>query len=239
MRLATFFALTLIAGAVRAAEPPTLDDSMCLPGKVLEATDVDAYTYLRLETGDGETWAAIDRAPVETGRKIAIVQATVMQDFWSRQQQKTYEWIVFGRLAESCEPQAMADAAMAAHKAAGLGNVTGMPASGEPIRVAKADGPGGRTVAEVVAGSASLDDNRVAVRGRVVRYTSDVMGKNWIHLQDGSGSAAEGTNDILVTTLAQAKAGEIVLVKGVVHTNRDFGAGYAYKVLIEEATLER
>ena len=239
MKFAVFLALTLIAGAARAADPPSIGDSMCLPGKVLEATDVDAYTYLRLETGDGETWAAIDRTPVEIGRKIAIVQATLMQDFWSRQQQKTYEWIVFGRLAESCEPQAMADAAMAAHRAAGVTIVPAVPATGGPVRIAKADGPGGRTVAEVVAQSATLDDNRVAVRGRVVKYSADVMGRNWIHLQDGTGSAADGTNDVLVTTLASAQVGEVVVAKGVVHTNRDFGAGYAYKVLIEEATLER
>jgi len=169
-----------------------------------------------------------------------------MKDFWSRSLNKTYEWIVFGRLVKTCEPQAQADAtmttqsdaSMVAHRAAGV-VVPAVAASTGPINVAKAEGPGGRTVAEVVSESAVLADNRVAVRGRVVKYTADIMGKNWIHLQDGSGSAGDGTNDILVTTVAPAQIGEVVLVKGVVHTNRDFGAGYAYKVLIEEATLGR
>jgi len=64
------------------------------------------------------------------------------------------------------------------------------------------------------------------------------MGKNWIHLRDGSGSATNNTNDILVTTMSQAKIGDVVTMKGVVHTDKDFGAGYSYKVLIEEATLQ-
>jgi hypothetical protein len=64
------------------------------------------------------------------------------------------------------------------------------------------------------------------------------MGKNWIHLRDGSGSAADSSNDVLVTTDASAKIGDVVTVSGVVHTNKDFGAGYSYKVLIEEATLK-
>jgi hypothetical protein len=64
------------------------------------------------------------------------------------------------------------------------------------------------------------------------------MGKNWIHLRDGSGSADKDTNDILVTSAAEAKVGDVVTVKGTVRTDKDFGAGYAYKVLIEEATLQ-
>ena len=83
-----------------------------------------------------------------------------------------------------------------------------------------------------------LKDKPVLVRGKVVKYNAGIMGKNWVHLRDGSGSAADNTNDVLVTTANQAKVGDVVTVKGIVHTNKDFGAGYAYKVLIEEATLQ-
>ena len=76
------------------------------------------------------------------------------------------------------------------------------------------------------------------VQGKVVKYNAGIMDKNWIHLRDGSGSAADGNNDILVTTDANAKLGDVVTVSGVVHTNKDFGSGYTYKILIEEATLK-
>jgi len=75
------------------------------------------------------------------------------------------------------------------------------------------------------------------VRGKVVKYTPDVLGKNWIHLRDGSGSAADNTHDVLVTTKNQTKIGDVVVAKGVVHTDKDLGSGYSYKVLIEDATL--
>jgi hypothetical protein len=65
------------------------------------------------------------------------------------------------------------------------------------------------------------------------------MGKNWLHLRDGSGSAAENNNDILVTTVAEVKMGDIVTVKGVVRTDKDFGSGYVYKSLIEEASIQK
>jgi hypothetical protein len=107
------------------------------------------------------------------------------------------------------------------------------------VKVAKAEGPEGRTVAEVVTGKDKLKDKPVLVRGKVVKFTPQVMGRNWIHLQDGSGSAADNTHDVLVTTTDKAAIGDVVLAKGVVHTDKDLGSGYSYKVLIEDATLQK
>jgi hypothetical protein len=76
------------------------------------------------------------------------------------------------------------------------------------------------------------------VRGKVVKYNEGIMGKNWIHLRDGTGSVEKETNDVLVTSSSPAKVGDIITAKGVVHTNKDFGAGYSYKVLVEDATLQ-
>lgn len=61
------------------------------------------------------------------------------------------------------------------------------------------------------------------------------MGKNWLHLQDGSG--VEGTNDLTVTTTTTVKVGDVVLVNGVVSVDRDFGYGYSYDVIIEDAEV--
>jgi hypothetical protein len=72
-----------------------------------------------------------------------------------------------------------------------------------------------------------------------VKFTPDVLKKNWLHVRDGSGSDAQSTNDLVVTTLDRANVGDVVLVKGVVHTERNLGSGYAYPVLLEDATLQR
>ena len=107
------------------------------------------------------------------------------------------------------------------------------------VKVAKASGPDARTVAEIIIKRIELKDKTVLVRGKVVKFTPEVLGKNWIHLRDGSGSAADNTHDVLVTTKDQAKIGDVVVAKGVVHTDRDLGSGYSYKVLVEEATLQK
>jgi hypothetical protein len=94
-------------------------------------------------------------------------------------------------------------------------------------------------VAEVYANRAALKDKPVAVRAKVVKVTPGVRGKNWIHLRDGSGSAADGSNDLLVTSKDEPKVGDVVLAKGTVKTDVNLGSGYAYKVLIEEASVRK
>jgi hypothetical protein len=107
------------------------------------------------------------------------------------------------------------------------------------VKVAKATGPDARTVQEIVANSGGLKDKPVVVRGKVVKFTPGVLGKNWMHLQDGTGSAKDGTHDVVVTTLDEVKKGDVVLARGVVRTDRDLGSGYFYKVLVEDAKIQK
>lgn len=195
-----------------------------LTGEVLEVKDVEAYTYLRLKTKDGETWTAVNKAAVKIGSQVTLENTMVMDNFESKSLKQTFKTIVFGNLAGS--PSVMAGAPA---KTVDLG----------PIKVAKATGANARTVAEVVTQATALKDKPVKVSGKVVKYNPEIMGKNWLHLQDGSGNAAAKSNDILVTSTASAQVGDVVTVSGVVHTDKDFGAGYAYKVLIEDATLSK
>lgn len=223
----------LCASVGWSAEPAAPPAAAVVKGEVLEAKDVESYTYLRLKTADGEVWAAVGKAPVKKGAKVTIENVMVMNNFESKSLKRKFDKIVFGSLGGTAA--AGAGSAMAA---AHSGGAPKADHAGD-VKVAKAGGPDGKTVAEVVTKSAELKDKTVQVRGKVVKYTPSIMGKNWIHLRDGSGSAIDNSNDVLVTTLDQATVGDVVLVKGVVRTDKDFGSGYAYKVLIEEAALQK
>lgn len=202
-------------------------------GEVLEVKDVESYTYLRLRTTNGETWAAVQKAPVKKGDKVTIENVMVMNNFESKSLKQTFPTILFGTLSGA----AGSAPATSMNIAPARSSVTKAPDAGD-VHVAKASGANAKTVAEIATKGAELKDKTVLVRGKVVKYNAGIMGKNWVHLRDGSGSAASGTNDILVTTMGTAKVGDVVTAKGIVHTNKDFGAGYSYKVLIEEATLQ-
>ena len=105
--------------------------------------------------------------------------------------------------------------------------------------MAKASGPEAKTVVEVITGKAALKDKIVVVRGQVVKVNVGILGKNWLHLRDGSGSAADGSNDVLVTTQDASTVGDIVSARGTVRTDLDLGAGYTYAVIIDGATLRK
>ncbi|BCO26988.1 hypothetical protein MIZ03_1875 [Rhodoferax lithotrophicus] len=198
-------------------------------GEVLETKDVDGYTYLRLKTKDGETWAAVNTTSVKRGAKVTIENAMVMNNFESKTLKKTFPSIVFGNLAGTTTG---GKETMAAH-----GNQV-KPVDTSPIKVAKASGANAYTVAEVVTKATTLKDKPVQVNGKVVKVNNGIMGKNWVHLRDGTGSESNASNDILVTTNTSAKLGDMVTASGTVRNDKDFGAGYSYKVLIEEATLK-
>lgn len=230
MKLLLAICLMIAASLVGAGEKsaPVSSDPTALKGTVLEVKEVESYTYLRLKTASGEVWAAVTKAAVKTGDEVTLGKVTVMTNFESKSLKKTFPTIYFGSLAGGGSAMPAGHPAPAEAAAA--------PAD---VRVDKATGANARTVAEIVGQGAKLKDKPVVVRGKVVKYNPGIMGKNWLHLRDGTGSEAAGNNDILVTTLHEAKLGDVVTVKGIVHANKDFGGGYAYKVLVEDATLQK
>lgn len=100
--------------------------------------------------------------------------------------------------------------------------------------IAKAEG--GKTIAEVFADRAGLAGQTVMFRGKVVKVNPDIMGRHWLHVRDGSG--AEGTNDLTVTTTGGLpNVGDTVLVTGAVAIDKDFGMGYRYDLIVEDADV--
>ena len=107
------------------------------------------------------------------------------------------------------------------------------------IKVEKADGENACTVQEIFLNNKELAGKIVRVKGKVVKYNPGIMGKNWIHIQDGSGEPMNNTHDLVATSTEAANVGEVVTVQGKLAANKDFGAGYTYVAIIEEAKLQK
>jgi hypothetical protein len=241
--------------ATMARTQTALPSGQGIHGKLAEKMDSGGYTYLRITTAAGDTWAAVPQAQVTVGADIDVAVQMTMEGFTSKTLNRTFDKIIFGTLPGAAAaapgpgmgmgaPAAPAANGFAAAAPAAAGAVPAMPAmpAAAPAAavatgpVAKATGPNARTVAEIWTEKAKLKDAAVTIHARVVKVTEGVLGKNWLHLKDGSG--APGSDDITVTTTSKAAVGDVITIKGVVHLDRDFGSGYSYAVLIEEATLE-
>lgn len=215
-----------------------------LRGKVTETMDAGGYTYVLLASEDRAVWAAAKQFPVAVGNEVELAGLMPMRDFHSRALDRTFEEIQFvGRAAvvgtnaaASAAPQPsspMQEMPPGHPPISGAGKpADAAPGATENVE-ALADGV---TVAELFAKKTDLNGKLVKFRGRVVKANSGILGKNWLHIQDGTGE--KGTNDITVTSpTGIAAVGSTVVIQGTLALDKDFGAGYVYSVIVENATV--
>lgn len=204
-------------------------------GTVSETMNGGSYTYVQLDL-DGETvWYAVPATEFEIGAKVIVPGGMAMNDFHSETLDRTFDVVYF---AEAIVP-------------AGSAETTGSLPPGHPsIQPVACPAPagatfdfsgierpeGGKTINEIFADTAALAGKQIVVRGIAVKVTNNIMGKNWIHLQDGTGEA--GSNDLTVTTTKQIEVGQTVTASGILATDLDFGYGYKYAVLLQDAAVE-
>jgi len=202
-------------------------------GTVAEIIKVERYTYVQVDTGKEKIWAATPEFHGKIGDTVIVPEGLVMKNFHSNTLERDFELVHFvGAINGGENEQDIKQRAQMVSGHPPMGAKSSQPQI-EVSRVEKAED--GKTVAEIFAGKQDLAGKQVLVRGKVVKFLPQIMGKNWLHLQDGSGS--EGTNDLTVTTTAMAEVGDLVLVNGMVSVNRDFGYGYSYEVLLEDAEI--
>lgn len=223
-------------------------------GKIAEKIDVSQYSYLKLATASGEKWTAVPRTDKKVGEEVGVGNVLAMQDYQSPELKRKFDVVYFGTLTGPDEaapmPTAMGGAPGGPLAGAGEGSATPSQMAaqhqaaiaGRPDvkvkKVAKATGADARTVEEIWAQREKLKGKTVAVRGQVVTFTP-AMGKNFVHLRDGSGDSQKKDNDVTVTTADAVAVGDVVTAKGVVTTDKNLGFGYAYPVMVEDAKIEK
>ena len=118
---------------------------------------------------------------------------------------------------------------------AGSGGSLGAIAPPSEVKVEKAAGDNAFSVGEIFAKPEALNGKTIRVQGKVVKFSPMIMGRNWIHLQDGTGDQATNTHDLVVTTSEEVKVDDVITIEGVLAANKDFGAGYKYVAIVESA----
>ena len=197
-------------------------------GVVIETMDAGGYTYVLVDTGEEKIWAAGPQQSMELETFVTVGKSMPMPEFSSESLDRTFDVLYFvtdfGEGAEQAQVEGSGD------PHAGAVTPTA-PANVDLAGIATAD----HTVAAIYAEKASLAGKSVRVRGKVVKALSGIMGSNWIHIKDGSGSA--GTDDLTLTTQGTAKVGDTVLITGVVALDKNFGGGYKYNLIVEDAKV--
>ncbi|HEY9113622.1 MAG TPA: GW dipeptide domain-containing protein [Bacteroidales bacterium] len=192
---------------------------------VKEVVQTSSYTYLLLQEEDAQYWAAVSRAEIEEGKTYYYDSFMEMKDFPSKELNKTFESIYF--LSDLSDQPIPTAEEMAEQQHTGK-VVTGV---NETISVTPVEG--GITIEELYKNRNDYAEQVVTVTGQVTKVNTGIMGKNWLHIQDGT---IDGENyDLTITTDDIASIGDVVIFQGKISLNKDFGYGYAYDVLMEDA----
>jgi len=193
---------------------------------VTDLVQATNYSYLKLKEGSKEYWAALPKFDAKIGQTYYYNKAMEMNDFKSKELNRTFSSILFiEELSENpitvTKPKAL--------------TTTGKQMIGRVADISIAPAEGGTTIAGLLSNKSAIANKNVRIKGQVIKFTPDIMKKNWVHFQDGT--EASGNYDLVVTTNDVVKVGDVVTFEGKIALDKDFGYGYKYDVLLEDAKV--
>ncbi|MBU2553669.1 MAG: SH3-like domain-containing protein [Bacteroidetes bacterium] len=197
--------------------------------KVAEVIQTSNYTYLDVEENGKRYWMAIAKNNVAPGQLMYYNSGLPMSNFESKELDRIFEQILF--------VQVVSDNPNPESTLAPMERAMVNKSAGEKKQVEIAPVTGGLTLEQVYDQREQLAGKEIVVKGIVTKYNPAILNRNWLHIQDGT---EKGKNyDLTITTNDETKVGEIVVFKGTLNLNVDFGSGYAYDLILENATLQK
>ena len=202
-----------------------------ISGKVTQVLEAAGYTYAEVDTGKEKVWAAATTTPLTVGDTVTFTTQMPMRNFHSKAMDRDFPMIYFVNrfnTGDTSHTGATATATMAPS----TGATKSAPAVKAIEGISKVEG--GSTIAEIHANKQAFNGKSIRVRGQVTKYNTNVMGKNWIHIRDSSTQ-----DDLTITTADTTSVDEIVVIEGELMLDRDFGYGYVYPLIVENASIEK
>jgi hypothetical protein len=190
-------------------------------GIVTDVLQGGGYTYLEIqEKTEKKFWIAVSGQDIKKGTEVRFDEELVAKDFKSKSLDRTFDSLMF---------------------ASNLQYRTQMESPFITEFVAKSPYQAKDTISisELMNNANKYADKEVSVRAKVVKVSNNIMKKNWVHLQDGTGVNGEVGRVVFTSPIGSPSIGDIVTAKGKVSVDKDFGSGYVYKVIVEETTFTK
>ncbi|MBX2876316.1 MAG: SH3-like domain-containing protein [Saprospiraceae bacterium] len=196
--------------------------------RVKEILNTEKYSYLQVEEQGKEFWVAISKRAVKQGEIYQYKGGLLKKNFFSREFNRVFETVyLVSNIWEKAErpSSALEEATARINGGQSLPN----------LEVEKIEPSAGAiSLAKLFGNKNAYNGKLVKIRGKCIKINPMIMGRNWVHIQDGSGQALELT----VTTAEVLRLGDIVSLEGIITLDKDFGAGYRYDIIMEKAVLQ-
>jgi hypothetical protein len=184
-----------------------------------------------VEKNEQEQWIAIGKADYVKGDVVYYEEGLEMTNFESPELHRTFESVYF--------VQEISDQPIEHNNPGGMeGGLHGSTPQKPVISKLdiKIDQPqGGTSIGDLYAKRSSYGGKMITVKGQVSKVNKGIMGRNWVHIQDGTSDSENF--DLTITTGDAPEPGDIVTYSGVLSLDKDFGAGYSYALIVEDAVV--
>ena len=196
--------------------------------KVKEVLQTSSYTYLFVNENNKDYWIAVGKADVKVNDHLYYQEALVMKDFKSEELDRTFDQILFVeniggvKLKNDSMPNDSLHQQVLVQEKKPVINVD--------------IAPNGIRIAELMKNRENYANKKVIIRGQVVKINANIMDRNWVHLKDGTSHS--GKSDLTFTTLEEVNIGDVVTFEGTVAIEKEYGAGYVYPLIVEDAKLK-
>jgi hypothetical protein len=193
---------------------------------VNEILPTASYTYLNVTEGEKTFWIAVSSTDAKIGETYFYVGGLLKNNFESKALNKVFdELYLIGNLVSSNHGNEVASTS------ANNTEVNELATTSEKINITRQKGS--IKISEIVKNPKKYEGQTVQIDGECTKINLGIMGKNWIHLKDGS----QDDFDLVITSDAIVDVGVVVTIKAEVVLNKDFGAGYKYDLILENGTL--
>jgi len=196
--------------------------------KVKAVEQVQDYTYLLVKGRGPAYWIAVSSTEISPGESITYQGGLLMEDFYSKELDRTFEKVVFLDDIGGSQTSAMDMMPGTSH---------GSQIKTDKLELSVTAEEGTVNIAELYANPGAYEGKKLRVKGEVAKFNAAIMERNWIHIQDGT--EFEGKFDLTITSQESFEVGQVLTFEGILALNRDFGYGYTYDILLEEATATR
>jgi len=202
---------------------------------VQEVLQTSNYTYLRVKEGDSEQWLAVSKMEIPVGGTYYYENGLPMTDFESKELKRTFKIVLFLSNISSTPDMVEEPLSDSPHQASASSSGSNSNTTNAKQDVKITPAKGGITIATLFKDKQFYSGKTVRIKGKVTKYLAGIMNKNWIHLQDGTDNS--GKFDLIATTNAEVKVGDLIILEGAITLNKDFGSGYFYEVIMEDAKI--
>ena len=193
-------------------------------GVVVDTLSGGGYTYLQIEDAKKKYWIAVEGAKIDKGMEVRFTEELRAKNFESKSLNRTFDEIVF-----ASNLQYRTKAPETAH----LALIT------ELVKESEYKQKGTLSIAEAYNDRAKLNGKTIKIRGKVVKFSQNIIGRNWVHIQDGTGIDNEVGRIVFTSKESNINVGDIITATGVVSVDKNFGSGYVYQIIIEDAHFQK